>query len=204
MIVNLIDGRSGNSSLRAARTSTPNTRVAVIDVYNRDSLSTIVQKVIESCTHPRSIWLLRILAHGNSGYVQLGREPFNLSSCYNFKPLRNYFTPSGIGIALHSCGPASRTPITRNPDGWLEQLIVGKDHYVTIHGTVGPGGGSGVNFLRRLAICTGVPVRGGVNPQTPDQNFRFEGPSIAVSATGQAVAVPDSGHLGLDTTRIIR
>lgn len=68
MIVNLIDGRSGNSSLRAARTSSPNTRVAVIDVYNSESLSTIVQHVTRACTHPRSIWLMRILAHGNSGY----------------------------------------------------------------------------------------------------------------------------------------
>lgn len=136
--------------------------------------------------------------------VQLGVQPFNLNSCHSFKPLRNYFTLGGIGIALHSCGPASRTSIIRDPEGWLEQLVVGKNHRVTIPGTVGPGGGSGVDFLQRLATYTGVQVRGGVNPQTVESNFRFEGPSIAVSTTGVAVAVPDIGNLGLDTARIIR
>ena len=204
MIVNLIDGRSGNTRLRAARRSGPNTRTATIDVYSSESLSAIVERVVGACTHPRSIWLLRIMAHGNSGYVQLGREPLNRNSCREFKSLRGYLTPGGIGIALHSCGPASHTSITRDPDDWLERLLVDKDSWVTIPGTVGPGGGSGVDFLRQLASYTGVPVRGGVNTQRPDSDFRFEGPSIAVSPNGATVAVPDLGRLGLDITRIIR
>lgn len=201
MIVHVIDGRSGNTRLHAARSSGPNTRLAVIDVYAHTSLSNVVQQII-SCAQRRSIWLLRIFAHGNAGTAHLGRGWLNSHSCVEFKLLRGYFTPTGIGIALHSCGPASHTSITRDPEGWLERLVHGKDQWVTIPGTVGPGGGRGVDFLKRLSIYTGVPVRGGVNTQIPDSRFRFEGLSIAVSGTRAAVAVPDLGNVALDTTRI--
>ncbi|REJ78726.1 MAG: hypothetical protein DWQ47_04575 [Acidobacteria bacterium] len=201
MIVNLIDSESGNSTLPAARRSTAGTRVAVIDVYSTMSLESILDRVISACTHPRSIWLLRIMSHGTSGHISIGKHGISRYNCHELQALRDYMTPGGIGVAVHSCGPASDTYITRNPEGWFEELITG-DNSCTIPGTIAPGGGSGVNFLRQIAKFMDCPVRGGVHTQRPDSEFRFEGVTIAVSPRGAAMAVPDKGRLALDTTRI--
>jgi hypothetical protein len=204
MIINLIDSRSGTLRSEAWGASAPRRHVARIVAGALESLDNILRRVIQESEGPRSIWLLRIMAHGDHGYVQLGGSGLDRNTSSEFAVLRDYFTPGGIGIALHSCGPASHTSMCRNPEGWLEELTTGKHQCIAVQGQLIAGGGSGVEFLTGLARVARVPVRGGINLQMPDAHFSYEGPSIAVSPSGALVAVPDWGSLALDTTRLLR
>lgn len=199
MIVNLMDSRSNALRNNTWSASAPRRHVARLVAGTNESIANIVRRVIEQSEGRRSIWLLRIMAHGSSGFLQLGGCFLNLVTCHEFSRLAGYFTPGGIGIALHSCGSASNIPICRDPEGMIEQLTVGKNRCITVPGRLGPGGGSGVEFLRYLAKQTRVAVRGGVNPQRPDPRFRYEGPSVIVTPDGRTVVVPDKGQLALDT-----
>jgi len=203
MIVNLIDSRSGTLRNEAWSAAAPRQHVARLVAGTHETLANVVRRVIQQSEGRHSIWLLRIMAHGNSGFLHLGGAYLDRYTCSQLTPLADYFTPGGIGIAIHSCGPASDTSICRDPEGVIERLTVDKNHCVTVPGRLAAGGGSGVEFLRKLARAARVPVRGGINPQTPDPRFRYEGPSVAVRPDGRIVAVPDWGSLALDTTAIV-
>jgi len=203
MIINLIDSRSGTLRSDAWEASAPVQHVARIVAGKEEPLNNVVRRVIQQSEGNRSIWLLRIMAHGNSGFLQLGGDFLTQFNCHEFAALAGLFTPGGIGVALHSCGPASDTSICRDPEGVIERLTTGKKECITVPGRLAAGGGRGVAFLLELARMTRVPVRGGLNLQVPDPRFSYEGPSVVVACDGRIVAVPDWGRLALDTTRII-
>lgn len=203
MIVNLYDSRGLAGDWQY---TTPRNNIIRLVAGRQESLNNILRRVIEACQGPGSIWLLRIIAHGNSGFIQLGRENLNTSNAQQLSTLRNYFTSNGIGIAIHSCGSASDTPITGEPN-ILQRIInydVNKcDLHSIVPGTIARGGGRGVNFLRAISRSSRTVVRGGINVQSPDSRFRFEGNSIAVFRDRSTIVVPDYGRLALDSTRII-
>lgn len=198
MIVNLVDRRAGGTGSNG-QDHRPQSQTTDIVVQMADNLEKVVGRVVRTVRNRRSIWLLRIVAHGNTGSVQLGGEGLDINTAGKLKALREFFTPGGIGIALHSCGSASNTDILGDP-------VVNEETNTTIYplvpGTLAAGGGRGVDFLRRLAASCDVPVRGGIHSQLNDRRYRFEGRSIVALPNGRAFPIVDWGRLAYDTTRI--
>jgi len=58
-----------------------------------------------------SIWLLRLCAHGNSGFLELG-QGLTANSAQFLRFLKGYFTPGGPGIELHGCATGSSTAVS--------------------------------------------------------------------------------------------
>lgn len=205
MIINLVDSRSGNFNIVTAPDYRSRTQSTNVFVCPSETLDRIVGRVAEASRNLRNIWLLRIMAHGNTGWVQLGCDGLTANNAGRLGTLKEYFTPGGIGIAIHSCGPASATRITAStPYTDLRNWVTGEDTRVIVPGTVAAGGGRGVDFLKNVASACGVPARGGIHAQLPDSRFRFEGNSIIALPNGRAFPINDWGRLANDTTRIAR
>jgi len=116
-----------------------------------------------------NIWLLRLCAHGNSGYLEMG-EGVNQQNAHHFGALRGMFTRGGQGIQIHACAVASSDPIQC---GWFR----------CTPGTVG-GDQTGYSMLRALSDATGVSVVAGVNVQLADSGFAWEGDRMVVHPGG--------------------
>ena len=110
-----------------------------------DTVESLIQRVIALVRTPWSIFVLRILAHGSSGYIELGTG-MRHGQARPFFSLAHYMTPAhlrGRGIEIHGCNVA---------EGW--------------HGT---------HLLQAIADAAGVPVSASSAQQSPDTRFHFEG-----------------------------
>ncbi len=81
-------------------------RVDYFTVAPGTTIPTILRIVISRSQGPGSIWLLRLCAHGDAGYMELG-EGLTVNTALRFKSLRGFFTQGGPGIEIHACGVAS-------------------------------------------------------------------------------------------------
>jgi hypothetical protein len=123
---------------------------------------------------PGMIQLMRVCAHGNTGYVELG-QGLTQTGAGAFDVLKGCFAPRADGIEIHACGVASDTDILKN----------GTKH-TCVAGTYSPNG-VGYNFLKALAEAAGAPVRAAINCQQADRPFNYEGQTMTVRPDGSSV-----------------
>lgn len=195
MQISVIDTRSAYA--RLVKQAQNGRSRFVLKVMPGTALPAIVKQIRNTARGPGSIHLLRILCHGNAGFLVLGGDVLGMRSVDFFRDLQPYFARDAIGIALHSCGPASATSIC------VDRWWMDDGHCATVPGSLAVGGGRGIAFLRRFASVTGVPVRGGIDSQTNDMAWRFEGNTVVVRPDGQFVAVPGWGRLAADNLRVV-
>ena len=138
----------------------PDAKIAIIPIF-----------IIAASEGEKSIWLLRLCAHGNSGFLELG-EGLTATNAFHFKVLKNYFTPGGRGIEIHGCGVGSSIPL-RPP-------------FIQGRGGTGSSSGPGYNLIRALAQGTGVQVTAAINIQGGDRYHNWEGMTIAVTPDGSS------------------
>jgi hypothetical protein len=122
----------------------------IVFAQPNDSIQSLIQRVISLVPHPWSIYMLRIVAHGYPGSLDLGTG-LNRSRAMLFHPLGHFMTPThlgGRGIQIHGCNVAE-----------------------------GPAGRA---FLQALANAVQMPVSGGVMVQIPDSRFHFEGDAAVI------------------------
>lgn len=149
--------------------STSDVKIIVVSQYL--SISKIVSIIVNAANHRRSIWKLILLAHGNSGQLQLGRGiGLTSKNAYHFRNLRNYFNPRGKGIEIHGCGVASATAVADDPKVGLRGM--------------GQSGAKGDLFLLILSRESGVPVAAAIDAQRVDYDGIFNGPYIKVWPNG--------------------
>lgn len=116
-----------------------------------ESLIEITARVIDEVQTHWTIYLLRIIAHGSPGYLELGTG-VSRPQARNFSRIARYFTPShlnGRGVEIHGCSVA--------------------------------GGTSGRALLQGIADAVGMPVAGSPDWQAADNRFQFEGNLIRVA-----------------------
>lgn len=204
MWITVIDDRSAYAQL--AKASGRGRNRVLVKVAPSLPLPAVVASIRQAAGNGRRIRLLRILAHGNSAYLALGADVLGILTAACFKYLRPCFAPDAIGIALHSCGPASATPITRDTltNRVVDRVTGRPPSEVCVPGTLAVGGGPGLDFVRRLATVTQVPVRAALGCQRNDLHWRFEGDSVVVRPNGSWIAVPGWGRLAADHLRIVR
>lgn len=202
MIINIFDGRvvqpvegQRNYAWTAAAPQDHEVRMVA---SSGEPLRNIIRRIKEQSEGPGSIWLLRIIAHGDAGRVWLGSEVLDTGSVNAFGELRNYFTPGGRGTAIHACGVASSTSICGDPSV-LQRLLGDGGRCNIVDGTLTGRRGTGASFLGCFARITGAIARGGQNTQLADARFLFEGPSVAYSHVGPMVVLPGTGHYARDT-----
>ena len=122
----------------------------IVFVNATDQIQPLMRQVVELVRTPWSIWMLRILAHGAPGYVELGTG-VRAEQARDFSILAHSMTPArmgGRGVQIHGCN-------------------VGESR-----------GGS--RLLQQIANAIGLPVTASPRVQNPDTNFRFEGTSVTV------------------------
>ena len=142
--------------------------------FKDSSIPSIVTVVANLAGGPGSIDMLRLCAHGNAGYLQLGTG-LTASTAVHFSALAPLFKENGA-IEVHGCGVASNTNIY--DDRWYSLSTCYPGTYKE--------GGIGHNFLKALASAAKVMVTGGVNCQTGDAQYRFEGPALTVMPGGES------------------
>jgi hypothetical protein len=185
VIIYLHDPRSPWPRYRSFATHKAAADVEHIVISATMSMSQVAQAVIRKAGKPRNIWLLVMLAHGNKGFLQMGRG-LTRSTAGSFSVLRPYMAPGGRGIEIHGCAVASDTPVADNPSVGLQGV-----------GRSSPT--SGVNMLIALAKAAQCTTKGAVDAQAVYSNGpnsgRFNGPYVVVSASGiVAVRQGDSVH----------
>jgi len=122
------------------------------------------------------IKLLRICAHGNRGYVQLGKDGLTAGTAQKLNVLKPYFSSDPAArIEIHACGVASSTDIVKRRAGKPVRDAGG--HLVCTPGFVNywDPQGTGMLLLRTLNRATGTPVLAGVDCQLSDAEYQFEG-----------------------------
>lgn len=115
-----------------------------------NSVTSLIQRVIPLVRTPWTIFMLRILAHGSPGYIELGTG-VRLRQARVFSSLAQYMTPAhlrGRGVQIHGCN-------------------VGQ-------------GRIGTQLLQAIADAVGMPVSASSVVQTPDPHFHFEGSTTTV------------------------
>lgn len=133
-----------------------------------------IARAVTGCSQGKgSIWLLRLCAHGNSGFLELG-QGLSANSAQFLRVLKGYFTPGGPGIELHGCATGSSIGVTPK---WFRSCTPGRGEFA----------GNGYMFLRAVADATGVRVRGALNCQYPDDEFEWEGSTLTVEPGGSAI-----------------
>lgn len=184
MIIYAFDARF-EAVYRRASSRESATDYKIVTILETDPLHVAIEKIRQKARREQNIWLLRIIAHGYPGGMQMGNDDVNVGNVGLFRELAPYFTPGGRGIELHSCNLASSTSrlvplIDVNPGGcgWL-----------TDRGTPDSGtGGVGGAFLHAMASATGVSVVAGYDTQFLDSGFRWEGRgTMTVEPSGTTV-----------------
>lgn len=115
-----------------------------------DSVESLIQRVLPLVRTPWTIFVLRILAHGSPGYIELGTG-VRLRQARLFSGLAHYMTPAhlrGRGVQIHGCN------VGQGP-----------------HGT---------QLLQAIADAVDMPVSASPVVQAPDTHFRFEGGTTTV------------------------
>ncbi len=116
-----------------------------------DTIPSLLQQAAVLARTPWTIWMLRILAHGLPGYIELGtgvRSP----QARNFSTLAQYMTPgrmNGRGVQIHGCN-------------------VGQNR-------------QGRQLLQAIANALDLPVMASPQVQRPDTRFQFEGDTVTVN-----------------------
>lgn len=81
-----------------------------------ETVADLTRRVIAAVGQRHVIWMLRIVAHGLPGRMELGRG-VGMAEASGFAPLRPYFSVNGPGVEIHSCnlgdGPAGRRLLRR-------------------------------------------------------------------------------------------
>lgn len=115
-----------------------------------DRVGSLIERVIALVPTPWTIFMLRILAHGTPGHIELGTGVRH-GQARQFSSLAHYMTPAhlrGQGVQIHGCN-------------------VGQGR----HGT---------QLLQAIADAVGMPVSASPVVQTPDTHFHFEGSTTTV------------------------
>ena len=204
MIVTVLDERLSNARLMRAATEESGDRL--FWVPQTLPIVDIIEGIKNAAGQERRIRLLRISAHGNRAFIELGRDNLDPLNVMLMKTLRDYFTEDAIGIALHSCGPVSATSI--RADTWSNEVLDffrGEDTSALVPGRVydDRGQAPGFNFIKKMAQITNVPVRGSIHSQLADTRWIFEGDTVVASPSGHASYIAGGGKYVSDTTRII-
>lgn len=143
-----------------------------VTVTRNDPMSRIVSQIQGLSQGHGQIKLLRICAHGNHGFVQLGKDNLTVGTAVEWAHLRPYFSKDQAArIEIHACGVASATNVlVRDRSG----------HVVCTPGILDywDPKGTGMAMLSALRRATGTPVVAGVDCQTADDNYAFEGPVV--------------------------
>jgi hypothetical protein len=147
-------------------------RIASIVVGRKETPERCAKWVLHYLLPGEHISLLRVLAHGDAGGVELGTG-LDPNTAKGWGCLHGRFHHSGL-IELHACGVASATSIITEYGPNME----GKK---TKDGTYDPRG-MGVTFLKILAKTTHCRVRAAINRQDMRSHsgyyWRFEGPTV--------------------------
>lgn len=176
MIINLFDsrvlGRAGGTvvfpnewSLSRSSAHGPGPIVS----SSTEPAANIMRRVRAVAGTGRTIWMLRILCHGNSAFLQLGNG-ISSANANVFSTLNGYFTPDGPGVSVHACLVAS-----------------------SVRGAPSLGGTKpGIRFLQSIAGATGAMVRASTRLQYGD-SFEFNGRLAIVRPDGRygVVQPPD-------------
>lgn len=149
-------------------------RVEHFTVNPRVSIVNIARAVAGLSEGKGSIWMLRLCAHGNSGFLELG-QGLSANSAQFLRFLKGYFTPGGPGIEIHGCATGSSREV--------------RSKWFGLSCTPGQGefAGNGYMFLRAIADATGARTRGALNCQHADDEFKWEGSTLTVDPGGSAI-----------------
>lgn len=132
------------------------------------ALSGVIQEIRNNCNSSASLDILRLCAHGNSGYMALSDEGLTAANARQMVALQDLMAQGGR-VELHSCGTASDTTIA-GADEEKQQTVY-----------CAPGtarGGKGQAFIQALANAFGVPVTGALDCQYYLNDWQFEGQTI--------------------------
>lgn len=192
MIINVVDERSPSRDFDIARErdfhpvdvetlSDGNGRTLIfprrtitdrlIVVRRGTSISRIVGQIVDTINSAgggRQLWLLRLISHGNSGWMQLG-SGLNGHTAGPFRRLQSHFNRVNDprqGLELHGCAVAAAGRVSAGQCGNVPASPLPSN-----------------NLLQRLADLTGVPVRAGVCRQYPDFDMRIEGAAVTAHPT---------------------
>lgn len=115
------------------------------------SVTQIATETIARVVNQRSIWLLILNAHGAPGDIGLGTG-ITSANVRELNRLRDYMTPDGRGVEIHSCMVAS---------DW----IAGRPH-VPEYENVTPRAGVGTTLVRNMAREMNCTVRAAYENQS--------------------------------------
>lgn len=171
--------------------------VVHIIINQNSTVAQIVDEVIRRVRNPRSIWLLIINSHGNSGMIALGRG-IGIMDVTGLSPLAPYMSLGGKGVEIHSCMVASSVTSSERDAGHSGEYDVHRnphDRNALIRTTPGMTN-LGMTFLEYMAASLNVPVRAAIELQTGqttsfgsdigDTEGVFEGPWVTVWPNGSA------------------
>jgi hypothetical protein len=154
-------------------TAAPHSKEVIVDEFIVEAIHTIPTISVFIIKHAknRRISKLRLCAHGNSGYLELGTG-LDIASQADFTKLhsKKVFTKDAA-VEIYGCAVASATWVKQDKDGnWL-------------HGTWKVDG-IGHKFVKALAATLRVKVRAAVDLQHGDRLYRYENQYITVEPSG--------------------
>jgi hypothetical protein len=145
-----------------------------------DDTRSMVDQILFPYGPKWKIHIMRIVAHGNSGYLAFNGMTRATTMSPEWRRLRSYFAPTAR-LELHGCGVASQTPILKRgtPVGSPVQAAI-------VDGTFsGAPDGVGLTYLRAVAATFGVPVTAGIDVQYVEANvWTFERDTVTVFPNG--------------------
>lgn len=141
-------------------------RAKVHFVRAQDAMVYITECLARQITADDQLVILRIFAHGTSGYVYFG-EGLDELSCRFFSRLQSLWHPTRRLIELHSCEVAADYST-----GGLEN----QGYFTT--------SGRGYRFMCALAAAADAPVRASTKLQMEDKGCNMEWETITVSPDG--------------------
>ncbi len=151
-------------------------------VYPSQSIRTIVSDTRRYITDAkwghRSVAMIRLCGHGNSGKLQIG-EGLTESNAGEFSKLAVFMKSdfSRVGVEIHGCGVGSDTSVLASGSTINNPVCV-------------PGSTQqekdqrGQKLLTKLAKAINRSVKAGLNCMYADINWKFEGPTITVRPDG--------------------
>ena len=153
-------------------------------VYQSQSIKTIVQDtkrfVLDEKLGHRSMDMIRLCGHGNTGYLQIG-EGLTESNADEFGDIANFLKTDVYrdGIQIHGCGVGSDTNILGSGSTITNPVCVA--------GSASKG--TGYKLLKKLANAVKRNVTAGLNCQYVDDDWKFEGLTITVNPGGSYAIV---------------
>jgi hypothetical protein len=148
-------------------------------VYQSESIQSIIRStkhyILKGGGKLKSLDMIRLCGHGNSGYVQLG-QGLTKSTAGWFRDLAGFLKPdlSRDGIQIHGCGVGSDTSILGAASTITNPVCIpGSAHK-----------GKGYELLGELANAVKRNVTAGLDCQYVDDDWKFEGPTITVCPGG--------------------